>query len=85
MVRQIILENLVIIFYAPSHCKNILICLKSHPKQHCRLYPSSFVQMNLKEGDLIISKDGNIDEIAILDKDYPNYMLLGVLYKILIE
>lgn len=41
--------------------------------------------MNLKEGDLIISKDGNIDEIAILDKDYPNYMLLGVLYKILIE
>lgn len=31
--------------------------------------------MNLKEGDIIISKDSNIGEIVILDKDYPNYML----------
>ncbi|MGB9643504.1 MAG: hypothetical protein ACPL3Q_09975, partial [Candidatus Ratteibacteria bacterium] len=44
--------------------------------------PKAFVQMNLKKGDLIISKDSNIGEIVILDKDYPNYMLSGALYKL---
>jgi len=38
--------------------------------------------MDLKKGDLIISKDSNIGEIVILDKDYPNYMLSGALYKL---
>lgn len=46
------------------------------------IMPDSFVQMNLKEGDLIISKDSNIGEIIILDKDYPNLMLSGALYKL---
>ncbi|GIZ14499.1 hypothetical protein [Capnocytophaga catalasegens] len=46
------------------------------------IMPSSFVKMDLKEGDLIISKDSNIGEIVILDKDYPNYMLSGALYKL---
>ncbi len=44
--------------------------------------PNSFVKMNLKAGDLIISKDSNIGEIVILDKDYPNVMLSGALYKL---
>lgn len=44
--------------------------------------PNCFVRMNLKKGDLIISKDSNIGEIVILDKDYPNYMLSGALYKL---
>lgn len=46
------------------------------------ILPNSFLQMNLKKGDLIISKDSNIGEIVILDKDYPNYMLSGALYKL---
>jgi hypothetical protein len=46
------------------------------------IMPSSFVEMNLKAGDLIISKDSNIGEIVILDKDYSNYMLSGALYKL---
>ena len=46
------------------------------------ILPSSFVQMNLKEGDLIISKDSNIGEIVILDKDYPNFMLFGAIYRL---
>lgn len=46
------------------------------------ILPSEFVQMNLKEGDLIISKDSNIGEIVILDKDYPNHMLSGAIYKL---
>lgn len=46
------------------------------------MMPSEFVNMNLKKGDLLISKDSNIGEIVILDKDYPNCMLSGALYKL---
>ncbi len=46
------------------------------------IMPNCFVRMNLKKGDLIISKDSNIGEIVILDKDYPNLMLSGALYKL---
>lgn len=46
------------------------------------IMPDEFVDMNLKEGDVLISKDSNIGEIVILDKDYPNYMLSGALYKL---
>ena len=42
----------------------------------------SFYNMNLKKGDIIISKDSNVGEIAILDKDYPNAMLCGAIYKL---
>lgn len=46
------------------------------------ILPNDFVEMNLKEGDLLISKDSNIGEIVILDKDYPNHMISGALYKL---
>lgn len=46
------------------------------------IMPGCFVRMNLIKGDLIISKDSNIGEIVILDKDYPNFMLSGALYKL---
>ncbi len=46
------------------------------------ILPSEFVSMNLKEGDLLISKDSNIGEIVILDKNYPNCMLSGAIYKL---
>ncbi|MGF7409180.1 hypothetical protein [Providencia alcalifaciens] len=46
------------------------------------ILPNCFINMNLRKGDLIISKDSNIGEIIILDKDYPNYMLSGALYKL---
>lgn len=46
------------------------------------ILPSEYVQMNLVEGDLLISKDSNIGEIVILDKDYPNCMLSSAIYKL---
>lgn len=52
------------------------------PETALPIMPSSFVKMNLKAGDLIISKDSNIGEIVILDTDYPNVMLSGALYKL---
>lgn len=49
------------------------------------ILPSKFVDLKLREGDLIISKDSNIGETIILDKDYPDYMLSGGLYKMPVE
>lgn len=46
------------------------------------IMPNEFIDMNLKEGDIIISKDSNIGEIVILDKDYQNYMLSGAIYRL---
>lgn len=41
-----------------------------------------FENHKLKKGDVIISKDSNVGEAVILDKDYPNHMLSGALYKL---
>jgi type I restriction enzyme S subunit len=49
------------------------------------IHPASFINHNLKRWDIIISKDSNIGEVIILDKDYPNHMLSGALYKLPIE
>lgn len=44
--------------------------------------PQKFIDCNLKENDIIISKDGNIGETVMLDNDYPNIMLSGALYNL---
>ncbi len=44
--------------------------------------PKSFNSSNLKEGDLLISKDSNVGEIVVLDKDYPKTMLCSGIYKL---
>ena len=46
------------------------------------IVPKSFNNMNLKKGDILISKDSNVGEVAILDKDYPNVMLCAGIYKL---
>lgn len=46
------------------------------------IMPKVFTSAHLKKGDVLISKDSNIGEIVILDKDYPNYMLSGAIYKL---
>ena len=47
--------------------------------------PHSFVQMNLKKGDIIITKDSNIGESAILQKDMPDAMICGAMYRLPIK
>lgn len=44
--------------------------------------PKSYIKTNLKKGDILISKDGNVGEAIILDKDYPNTMLCSGIYKL---
>lgn len=46
------------------------------------ILPQAFINHNLKEGDILISKDSNIGETVILDKDYPDCMLSGAIYKL---
>lgn len=47
-----------------------------------RIVPKCYIDMHLKEGDILISKDSNVGEIVILDKDYPNAMLCGGIYRL---
>ncbi|MCM1524622.1 MAG: restriction endonuclease subunit S [Ruminococcus sp.] len=47
-----------------------------------RISPKAFYKMNLKRGDIIISKDSNVGEIAILDKNYLNATLCGGIYRL---
>ncbi|MDD3285589.1 MAG: hypothetical protein PHG95_03065 [Patescibacteria group bacterium] len=47
--------------------------------------PNVFIKFNLKQGDLVISKDSNIGESVILDSDYPNFMLSGAMYRLPID
>jgi len=44
--------------------------------------PQVFENYDLKEGDILISKDSNIGETVILDKDYPNHTICGALYRL---
>lgn len=44
--------------------------------------PKNYIEMDLKQGDLLISKDSNVGEIVILDKDYPNTMICGGIYQL---
>ncbi len=46
------------------------------------IVPNAYIEYELKKGDLLISKDCNVGEIAILEKDYPNTMLCGGIYKL---
>ncbi|MBQ7530356.1 MAG: hypothetical protein IJT12_01440 [Paludibacteraceae bacterium] len=46
------------------------------------ILPKDFVNMHLRKGDVVISKDSNIGEVVILEKDYPDCMLSGALYKL---
>lgn len=46
------------------------------------ILPSCFKQYDLKANDILISKDSNIGEAVILDKDYPNYMISGGIYRL---
>lgn len=49
------------------------------------ILPSSFINYGLKKGDILISKDSNIGEAVILDKDYPDHMISGGMYKMVVE
>ncbi len=52
------------------------------PESVQQITPSNFVDSNLKKGDLLISKDSNVGEMVILDRDYPDTMLCGGIYKL---
>lgn len=52
------------------------------PETAIPIMPQAFIKQSLKEGDLLISKDSNIGEIIILDKDYENFMTSGAIYKL---
>jgi hypothetical protein len=59
-------------FFLPNYDKESIV----------PILPQSFKNYNLKEGDVLISKDSNIGEVVILDKDLLNYMPSGGIYRL---
>ena len=47
-----------------------------------KISSKTFINMDLKKGDILISKDSNVGEVAILDMDYPNATLCGGIYRL---
>lgn len=52
------------------------------PESVIPILPSSFKDYKLQKGDVLISKDSNIGEVIILDKDYPKHMISGGIYRL---
>lgn len=44
-------------------------------EQAIPILPTSFKNFNLSQGDILMSKDANIGEVAYLDQNLPNYMI----------
>ena len=47
--------------------------------------PQVFYDMKFKKGDVLISKDSNVGEVVILDKDYPKAMVCSGIYRLPIK
>jgi type I restriction enzyme S subunit len=46
------------------------------------ILPHAFISHDLKRGDILLSKDSNVGEVAILDEDIPNFMLSGAIFRL---
>lgn len=60
--------------------ESYLLDITTESVQHITV--QNYKNMNLKKGDVLISKDSNVGEIVILDKEYPNTMLCGGIYRL---
>lgn len=62
--------------------KNSYIIDLSNTDSYEYMNYNSYLDQDLREGDIILSKDSNIGESCILDKDYPNCMIASAFYKL---
>ena len=56
--------------------------LVKYSQSEIPMIPAKFKNLNLKKFDILIAKDGKPGEVVILDKDYPNHMVSGGIYKL---
>jgi type I restriction enzyme S subunit len=49
------------------------------------ILPHTFVDSDLRKGDILLSKDSNVGEVVILDRNLPNYMLGGAIFRLKFE
>lgn len=61
--------------YTIADLKNATLCIK----------PKSFVEQNLKKYDILVSKDSNVGESIMLEKDYDDSMVCGAIYNLPIK
>jgi type I restriction enzyme S subunit len=56
--------------------------LDKYSQSEIPMNPKKFKKLNLQKNNIIIAKDAKPGEVVILDKDYPNHMLSGGMYKL---
>ena len=76
------IENSPFIFIKTKALQPESYLLEVNKESMQYITPHNYIKMDLKQGDLLISKDSNVGEIAILDRDYPNAMLCGGIYRL---
>lgn len=59
--------------------------LVKYSQSEIPMIPAKFKNLDLKKFDILIAKDGKPGEVVILDKDYPNHMVSGGIYKLPIK
>jgi len=52
------------------------------PECSVPILPGAFVDLGLKQGDILISKDANVGESAYLNEDLPHHMISGGLVRL---
>ncbi|MDD4607224.1 MAG: restriction endonuclease subunit S [Patescibacteria group bacterium] len=62
-----------------------IFILNDTPEGIIPILPEKFKNYSLKSGDILISKDSNIGEAIILEKDYPSHMMSAGIYKLPVE
>ncbi|MFR7760703.1 MAG: hypothetical protein ACLU1X_07020, partial [Peptoniphilus grossensis] len=72
-------------FMRTKALKNYSSILNFSKESLIPMKPDCFIGNGLRKGDLLISKDSNIGEIAISQGDFPNIMCSGAIYKLPIK
>ncbi len=76
------MENGPIVFIKTKAIQNENALLNFTKESIELIMPINYKKMKLKKGDLLISKDSNVGETVILDKDYKNCTLCGSIYNL---
>ena len=72
-------------FIKPSSFQSELYTFLTEKESVIPILPEKFKDYKLKAGDILISKDSNVGECVILEKDYPYHTIAGGVVRIKVD
>ncbi|MDD3821529.1 MAG: hypothetical protein ACOXZW_01690 [Bacilli bacterium] len=72
-------------FIRTSGIVNDKYLLDENENSILNINPNSFVSKNLSQGDILICKDSNVGDVAMLRKDYDTYMFSSGINKLILK